>query len=156
MRSIHRTIVSAIIISKDGKILLGKKDPKRQIYDLDCWHIPGGGVDEGESLEQGLRRELGEELGLDISDDEFRVKLIDDKGKGEAEKILHSGEKVWAIMQYNVFQVNVDKNAADIQVAAKDDLIELKWVALKNLHKYKQTPPSVELFKRVKIEQLVQ
>ncbi|HSW80349.1 MAG TPA: NUDIX hydrolase [Candidatus Saccharimonadales bacterium] len=150
MRTIYRTIVSAIIISKDGKILLGKKDPKRQIYDLDCWHIPGGGVDDGETLEEGLRREMLEEVGIDIND--CSVKLVDDKGKGEAEKILNSGEKVLAKMKFNVFRVDIDKNASDVKTSLNDDLIDIKWVEIKDLPKYKQTPPSVELFKRINFE----
>jgi 8-oxo-dGTP pyrophosphatase MutT (NUDIX family) len=67
MRTIHRTIVSALIFSKDGKLLMGMKDPKNGGVYADCWHIPGGGVDEGETKEQALRREMLEEVGIDIA-----------------------------------------------------------------------------------------
>ena len=33
-----------------------------------AWLLPGGGVDEGESLEDGLRRETREETGCDLRD----------------------------------------------------------------------------------------
>ncbi|HET7699829.1 MAG TPA: NUDIX hydrolase [Candidatus Limnocylindria bacterium] len=33
-----------------------------------AWLLPGGGVDEGESLEEGLRRETREETGCDLRD----------------------------------------------------------------------------------------
>ncbi len=149
MRTIHRTIVSALIISKDGKLLMGKKDPTRLVYDADCWHIPGGGVDEGESLEQALRRDMLEEVGIDVAD--CRVVLADNKGRGEAEKDLNSGDKVWCKMQFNVFRVDVNKNASDIQTQISDDLIELKWIDIANLAEYKHTPPSMGLFERYKL-----
>jgi 8-oxo-dGTP pyrophosphatase MutT (NUDIX family) len=48
MRAIHRDIVSALIFAKDGKLLMGKKESDGGGVYADCWHIPGGGIDEGE------------------------------------------------------------------------------------------------------------
>lgn len=60
-----RRIGVRAIIYQDGKILAvihKSKDgtPK------DWWAIPGGGLDPGESLEDGLKREMEEELGVVI------------------------------------------------------------------------------------------
>lgn len=37
MRTIHRDIVSAVIFSSDGKILLGKTEPMCERLDLSQW-----------------------------------------------------------------------------------------------------------------------
>ena len=52
-----------LIVIKDQKVLLVKETGK------DYWGFPGGGVnlDENETLEAALRREITEEIGLSIS-----------------------------------------------------------------------------------------
>lgn len=148
MRSIHRTIVSALIFSKDGKLLMGMKDPKGGGVYADCWHIPGGGVDEGETQEQALCREMLEEVGIDITD--CKVSLIDDQGNGETEKTLKdTGEVVLCKMQFNVYRVDIDKNADEIGTKLSDDLVRLEWVEPRKLSAYKLTPPSEALFERL-------
>ncbi len=91
MKTINRDIVSALIYSLDNKILMGKKDPNKGGVYIDCWHIPGGGLDENEDMVEALKREIFEETGIIIKD----AKLIDDIGKGVSEKILEdTKEKV--------------------------------------------------------------
>ncbi len=48
---------------KDGRILLGKRAPHRKAYP-GCWDVIGGRVEDGETVEQALHRELGEEIGI--------------------------------------------------------------------------------------------
>ncbi|MEU3198809.1 NUDIX domain-containing protein [Streptomyces sp. NPDC006996] len=45
---------------KDGKVLVVKSHS-------DNWELPGGGTENGETLSQTLRRELKEEVGIDIT-----------------------------------------------------------------------------------------
>lgn len=148
MRAIQRDIVSALIFSKDGKLLMGMKDPDSGGVYADCWHIPGGGVDEGETKDRALRREMLEEVGIDIAG--CKVTLADDQGSGETEKTLKdTAEKVMCHMQFYVYRVDVDKDADKIEAKASDDLVRLEWVDLAQLNKYKLTPPSQILFKRL-------
>jgi 8-oxo-dGTP pyrophosphatase MutT (NUDIX family) len=150
MRTVHREIVSALIFSKDGRLLMGMKDPADGGVYADCWHIPGGGVDEGETQLEALRREILEEVGIDIGS--CKVALADDKGTGETEKTLKdTGEKVLCKMQFNVYRVDVNKNAAEIETKLSDDLVKLEWVALTQLSDYRLTPPSVALFERLEL-----
>jgi ADP-ribose pyrophosphatase YjhB (NUDIX family) len=61
MQTIHRRIVCAMIISKDNKLFLGKKHPKKGGVYSDCWHIPGGRINQGESEIDALIRKIKEE-----------------------------------------------------------------------------------------------
>ena len=58
-----------ITLLKDGKILLGKR---HYDDDLIVWILPGGRCDEGETLEETVRREVQEEVGItDIEIEDF-------------------------------------------------------------------------------------
>jgi len=147
MRTVQREIVSALIFSRDGKLFQGMKE-KGGVYD-DCWHIPGGGVEEGESLHDALVREVWEETGIDITP--YDRELVDDVGTGESEKTLkETGERVLVKMYFTIYKVIIaDKTAEEISVALNDDLVAYQWTNRDDLSLIKMTPPSVDLFKRL-------
>lgn len=148
MRKIKRDIVSALIFSKDEKLFQGMKDSKKGGAYSDCWHIPGGGIDEGENQKEALIREIKEETGIDIS--LYKIELIDSSGKGESQKTLKTGELVLCEMQFYVYKVILDdKNADEIRVKLDDDLVNFQWTEIDDLKKIKLTPPSVGLFKKL-------
>lgn len=149
MREIKRQIVSALIFSKDGKLFQGMKDPNKGGVYSDCWHIPGGGIEEGENKKSALIREVQEETGIDIS--LYTIELVDDIGRGESEKTLKdSGEKVLCKMTFSVYKVVIsDKDADEIPISLNDDLIKYQWVNLTDLKTIKLTPPSIALFTRL-------
>jgi 8-oxo-dGTP pyrophosphatase MutT (NUDIX family) len=125
------------------------KDANKGGVYSDCWHIPGGGVDEGETNEQALIREIKEEVGIDIL--QYKIELVDDQGSGESEKTLKdTGEKVLCKMKFNVYKVEiVDKLASEICVLLEDDLVSYKWIEISELKNLKLTPPSIGLFQRL-------
>ena len=149
MRKIERKIVGGIIFSKDGKLLQVMKNPKEGGVFPDCWHIPGGGVEQGESNEEALIREIKEETNIDISG--YEIQLVDDAEEGESEKTLkNTGERVLCKMQYNDYKIVInDKLAKDIKVSLGDELKIYAWIDIKELRGRKITPPSEKLFKKL-------
>lgn len=145
MNRIQRTVVSALLITDDDKLFLGKKAPGGG-YD-NCWHIPGGGVEENEFFEAALKREVLEETGIDIS--QSKIKLIDNQGRGITKKTNSKGKLVEVEMEFNVFQVSLEQKSFQVEVKLNSDLVEYVWADLQQLNDFKHTPPSVELFKRI-------
>lgn len=52
-----------IVVDKDGKILALRRDPN-DIRRPNCWDFPGGNYEEGESIEECIKREIKEETSL--------------------------------------------------------------------------------------------
>ncbi|MES2786319.1 MAG: NUDIX domain-containing protein [Pseudomonadota bacterium] len=57
-------VAVGVLIRADGAFLLTSRPPGK-VYE-GYWEFPGGKVELGESVEQALRRELQEEIGLTI------------------------------------------------------------------------------------------
>jgi 8-oxo-dGTP pyrophosphatase MutT (NUDIX family) len=143
---INRIIVSAVILSADQQLLFGKKDPAHGGVFLDKWHIPGGGVEEGETHVQALQRELYEEVGLEVAAAD--IQPFDEMGEMLTLKTKPSGEQYPVQMKFFVFKIQLRTAAAATAVRAGDDFAELRWVKLDKLDEVPLTPPSISLFAR--------
>lgn len=63
IRKGHWIPVVAGFLHKDGKILVGQRPENNSLAGQ--WEFPGGKIENGESPEQALARELEEELGIE-------------------------------------------------------------------------------------------
>ena len=146
MRTISRDIVGAFIFSKDEKILLGKSI-SGGVY-KDCWIVPGGGIDVGEKQIDALKREVLEEVGIDISNS--KIQLIEGELTGESEKVLRdTGEKVLVKMNFYNYQVVMQKNSSQIIIACEDDLTDGQWFSASNLSSKRLSAPTKVTLKKI-------
>jgi 8-oxo-dGTP diphosphatase len=66
--------VTAAILIKDKRILIAQRKHSGKLPGK--WEFPGGKIEEGESPEECLKRELKEELNIDISVKSFFTESI--------------------------------------------------------------------------------
>ena len=58
-------VVAAVLRHEDGRFLLGQR-PAGKVYS-GYWEFPGGKIEPGEAAAAALRRELSEELGIEVT-----------------------------------------------------------------------------------------
>jgi 8-oxo-dGTP diphosphatase len=121
------------LIFQDGRLLLVEraKEPL-QGY----WSIPGGIVEAGEKLEEGIRREVLEETGLEVEPvsifEVFERIMPDEEGKTE----------------YHYVLIDYLCNAVGGRLAAASDVSRVAWVAEQNLRDYRLTEGTLGVIER--------
>jgi len=74
----HVDVVAGVVwdvepLAEGGRLLIAKRHEHDMLGGL--WEFPGGRVEDGESYEEALRRELAEELGIEVRVDERLMEL---------------------------------------------------------------------------------
>lgn len=73
----HHHVVAAVI-EVDGKVLCMQRGVTRYSYTSHLWEFPGGKIEPGETPQQALRRELVEEINLDVEVHELLATVTHD------------------------------------------------------------------------------
>ncbi|MBI5734137.1 MAG: NUDIX hydrolase [Candidatus Kerfeldbacteria bacterium] len=130
-------------------MLMGRKDPIKGGVYSDCWHIPGGGVEGGQSFEEALKLEVREEVGIDVTP--YTLEQLPYVDTGVAEKILKDTEEtVLCHMEFHRFMIVIhDKIADEIKLQLGGDLVELQWFSMSELPSVKQIPGGREFFQKL-------
>ena len=69
-------VAVGVLIQADGRFLLTSR-PHGKVYE-GYWEFPGGKLEQGESVEQALRRELLEEIGISVGEARpWKVEMVD-------------------------------------------------------------------------------
>ena len=116
------------IIYKDNKILLTRR--KKEKSSGGVWEFPGGKVEEGECDKEALKRELKEELDLEVYDLDF-----------SSENIHHYDKLVILLIGYKC------KTKSDPHKLTDHDKYE--WVGISDLQKYNLADADIPLLKSI-------
>jgi len=129
-----RVIVCAII-EKNNSLLFGRKKEKMGPYP-NAWHLLGGGVHDGESLNDAIKREIKEESGIE-------VEITKSLGFDEDSEPSKNGETT-----HYIFLAFLAKYVSG-EIKADDDIKRLAWIEKEELAKIELTKPSLRLFKEI-------
>jgi len=121
-------VVAAAIIQQEEKFLLTKRKPGSDLGGL--WEFPGGKKESGETLEGCLRREVKEELGVEISEPNFFHSLRHQYSDKEVE--LH-------FFTCSIIQGNPQAL----------DCAEMAWVPKHELISYKFPPADISVLMKI-------
>jgi 8-oxo-dGTP diphosphatase len=121
------------LIFEDGRILLVErgKEPLKGY-----WSIPGGIVETGEKLEEGVRREVAEETGLDV--DPMSMFEIFERIIPDAEG---NPEYHYVLIDYLCRRLNGE-------AAAASDVSRVAWVSKGELDGYRLTEGTLGVIER--------
>lgn len=72
----NRIQVVAAVIRRNGRVLMASRPPEKPPAG---WEFPGGKAETGESLPDALKRELREELDVDVVPGRILFKIVTDR-----------------------------------------------------------------------------
>lgn len=131
----RRIIVSALIKCKD-KYLFIKQDKKDGAYQ-DCLHIVGGGLEDNETLEEAIKREVMEEVHIELD----KVIPFD----FDSDILMYKGEMTQLIFLRFTAEIEEFTGYAD------SDAKEIIWLEKEEILNYKHNEPSMRFLKKLKL-----
>ncbi len=81
------TRVAVGVILKDGQFFVCRR--KSHQHQGDKWEFPGGKLEQGESLEDALTRELREEIGITVNNSKALTEIVFDYPEKRVELLVH-------------------------------------------------------------------
>lgn len=131
-----RPAVRVVLVDPDDRVLT----VRWELPGVDVWGVPGGGIDPGETQAEAVRRELREEVGLDLPPDRLgpcvahRVHLFELGGGWD-------GQEEWLyLVRVPAFEPRGE--LSDEELAA-EGVVEVRWQTVAELRRIPSEGPTV-------------
>ncbi len=122
----RRLIVVPVAKDSLNRVLLCRMAPDRGVFP-GRWALPGGGVEDGERIEDALRREIIEELGVELESAEplfFKDAVLP--------KTLADGSVTKLQMVFLIYGCRLSSQTLELN----DELDRYDWVAVEDVDNY--------------------
>jgi len=120
--------VVAAILKREGKYLIARRAPGKHLAGY--WEFPGGKVEEGETPEESLQREMWEEFGVHA-----------DVGAYLGDNVHDYGSKVIRLLAYEVAV------SGELLQSTDHDCIE--WATLEEMRNYHLAEADIPLLQHI-------
>ena len=114
----RRIIAVGLVWNREDQLLFCKMPPDRGVFPGQ-WGLPGGGIEPGETMTDASRRELREELGIEV--ERIRPAFFKD---GVFEKLYVDGSRRAMYLIFLVFHCE----AASLEVRLNQEFSAYRWV----------------------------
>lgn len=121
----HRAVY-AFVFNKNGEVLLQKRSKQKKTFP-EKWDVTvGGHVDSGEYGRQSLIREVKEELGIDVDDDEIKYLFCSTSKSNDGEIINnHYNEGYLILKDIDVSKIVLEEEEVEeVRFFTKAEILE--------------------------------
>lgn len=130
----HPRVGVGAVVLRNGRVLLVRRgsEPARGL-----WAIPGGGLNLGETLQQGAEREILEETGIVIRAGApvFTCDSFERDGDGRVR------------FHYVIVDMSADYVSGDVRAA--DDAIEARWILPAEIRSISVTKTTLKMLRQI-------
>lgn len=120
-------VVGAVLIDED-RVFAAKRGPGKAMAGY--WEFPGGKIEPGETPEQALKRELVEELSVEV---EVLDRIVTSRHETDA-----------AVINLTTYYCTLSSGAPKLS-----EHQEIRWVPRSELHELEWAPADIETVERV-------
>ena len=120
--------VSAAVVINEGNVLITRRKPEEKLAGF--WEFPGGKIEEGETPQQCLERELREELGIEST----------------AGKVICESIYKYEHGKFKIIAMITELHSREFVLKSHD---QAEWIPFERLLDYKLLPADIPIAEKI-------